>query len=246
MQLTAFKHYRIATGIFAKILLMVVLVFVPAACGEKETTEIQTEEAAPDSFTFFELGKNSVLSKDVRKELSDRLGRDAIEYRSVLNLEINYPGFLKEHFPHLDQLNQKLNFPPRERIEHNTVKLMYRYALRKNVPFDYVELIFSNTTRTPLFFRIHFKKDESNIIKTLNEKYGPPYRIQWEKPNGSSFYWTKNNDELIVSLVPDQFGNLEYQIVIYFTDGLNQLIRTKQAEKKAREQQRAKSGKSAF
>ncbi len=243
---TVHKGYRIAAGIFSKILLMAVLLVMPAACSEKENAETQTQDAATDSFTFFELGRNSVLSKEVRKELSNKLGRDAIEHRSVLNLETNYPGFLKEHFPHLDQLNQKLNFPPRERIEHNTVKLMYRYAQRKNVPFDYVELIFSNYTRTPLLFRIHFKIDESNIIKTLNEKYGPPHRLKWDKTDGSSFYWTKSNDELIVSLVPDQFGNLEYQIVIYFTDGLNQLIRSEQAEREAREQQRAKSGKSAF
>ncbi len=246
MQLNVHKRCRVAAGIFSRILLLAVLAVLPAACSEKETTEARTEEAATDSFTFFELGRNSVLSKEVRKELSNKLGRDAIERRSVLNLDINYPGFLKEHFPHLDQLNQKLNFLPRERIEHNTVKLMYRYAQRKNVPFDYVELIFSNYTSTPLLFRIHFKKDESNIIKTLNEKYGPPHRIKWDKKSGSSFYWTKVNDELIVSLVPDQFGNLEYQIVIYFTDSLNQLIRSEQAEREAREQQRAKSGKSAF
>lgn len=246
MQLTVYKSCRIAAGIFSVILLMVVLAFLPAACSEKESTETQSEKSASESFKFFELGRNSVFSKDVRKDLSDRLGRDAIEHRSVLNLEINYPGFLKTHFPHLDQLNQKLNFPPRERVEHNSVKLMYRYAQRKNVPFDYVELVFSNYTRTPLLFRIHFKKDESNIIKTLNEKYGPPQRIQGDKANGSSFFWTKANDELIVSLVPDQFGNLEYQIVIYFTENLNQIIRTEQAEKKAREQQRATSGKSAF
>lgn len=246
MQSTAHKRSGITAGGFSRILLMAVLTFLSAACSEKETAETRTEKSIPESFTFFELGRNSVLSKDVRKELSNKLGRDAIEHRSVLNLETNYPGFLKAHFPHLDQLNQKLNFPPRERIEHNTVKLMYRYAQRKSVPFDYVELVFSNYTQTPLLFRIHFKKDESNIIKTLNEKYGPPQRIKWDQANGSSSFWTKSNDELIVSGVPDQFGNLEYQIVIYFTENLNQLIRREQADKQAREQQRARSGKSAF
>ena len=46
--------------------------------------------------------------------------------------------------------------------------------------------------------------------------------------------------------MPDQFGNLEYQIVIYFTEGLKQLIQTEQADRQAREEQRATSGKSAF
>jgi hypothetical protein len=236
----------VAASILCVPALLAVLAFVPAACSEKEPTEKRTRKSVPDSFTFFGLGRNSLLTGDVRKELSDRLGRDAIEHRSILNLEFNYAGFLKTYFAHLEQLNQKLNFPPRERIEHNTVKLMYRYAQRNNVPFDYVELIFSNYTRTPILFRIHFKKDETNIIKTLDEKYGPPKKIQWDQSNGSSLYWTKNNDDLIVSRVPDQFGNLEYQIVIYFTENLNQMIQTEQAEKEARERQRAKSGKNAF
>ena len=222
------------------------LAFLPAACGEKEPNETQTAKSAPESFTFFDLGRNSVLSDAVREELSNRLGRDAIEHHSTLDLGINYPGFLKTYFPQLDQLNQKLNFPPRERVEHNTIKLTYRYAQRKNVPFDYVELVFSDFTRTPLLFRIHFKKDESGIIKTLNEKYGQPKRIKWDRANGSTFYWTKTNDELILSQIPDQYGNLEYRIDIYFTENLNQLIRTEQADKKARERQRASSGKSAF
>lgn len=246
MLLAAHNHFRITAGIFCGILLAAILAVMTVACGEKEATENRAASSAPESFTFFELGSNSVLSKAVRKDLSDRLGRDAIEHRSVLDLEINYPGFLKAHFPHLDQLNQKLNFPPRERIEHNTVKLMYRYAQNKNVPFDYVELIFSNYTQTPILFRIHFKKDESNIINTLKEKYGVPKTIAWNEATGTSFYWTKADDELVVSLVPDQFGDSEYQIVIYFTANLNQVIRTEAAEKEAREQQRAKSGKSAF
>ena len=246
MQLSSNIVFRKAARIIYKALLMLLLVSLPIACSDEEPAKIRSEKPGLETFTFFELGSNSVLSKDVRKELADRLGRDAIERRSVLNLEINYPGFLKAHFPHLDQLNQKLNWPPRERIEHNTVKLMYRYAQNKNVPFDYVELIFSNYTQTPILFRIHFKKDESNIIKTLKEKYGTPQTIEWKEAPGTSFYWTRADDELIVSLVPDQFGDSEYQIVIYFTANLNQISRTEEAEKEAREQQRTKSGKSAF
>jgi hypothetical protein len=186
------------------------------------------------------------LSKNTRSDLRSKLGRDAIEKRSILDLEINYPGFLKTYFPQIDQLNQKLNFPPGERVEHNTVKLMYRYAQKKNVPFDYVELVFSNYTQKPILYRIHFQKDESNIIKTLETKYGPPQTIKWEKENGTSFYWTKDNDALIASLVPDQFGTLKYQIVIYFAGNLEALITTEQKEKAQKEQERAKSGKTAF
>jgi hypothetical protein len=49
-----------------------------------------------------------------------------------------------------------------------------------------------------------------------------------------------------VSLVPDQFGHHEYQIVIYFVQNLKQLIEIEKNELKKREQQRTESGKTAF
>jgi hypothetical protein len=119
MQLAAHNRFRITSGIFCRALLVAILAVMTVACSEKEPPENRAASSTPESFTFFELGSNSVLSKAVRKDLAARLGRDAIEHRSVLDLEINYPGFLKAHFPDLDQLNQELNSPPRERIEHN-------------------------------------------------------------------------------------------------------------------------------
>jgi len=178
------------------------------SCGEKkEPAENQAAQVPSDSFTFFDLGGQSALSKSVRNDLKQRLGRHAIEHRSIIDLDINFYGFLKKYFPSLYELNQNLNSPPGERIEHNTVKLMYRYARKENVPFDYVELVFSNYSQHPLLFRINFQKDEANIIETLKTKYGEPRLIDWKDENGQSMYWKKNNDVLIVSLVPDQFGN---------------------------------------
>ena len=217
------------------------------SCGEKkEAAKKQPAETPTDSFTFFDLGKHSKLSKSVRNDLSQKLGRDAIERRSIINLDINFYGFLKKYFPSLDELNQNLNFPPGERIEHNTVKLMYRYARKKNLPFDYVELVFSNFSQHPLLFRINFQKDEANIIQTLKSKYGQPQRIDWKDRNGESMYWKKNDDLLIVSLVPDQFGNPEYQIRIYFAENIRALIAAERAEKEKTESERARSGKTAF
>ena len=217
------------------------------SCGEKkESAENQTAQEPSDSFTFFDLGRQSTLSKSVRNDLNLRLGRHAIEYRSIIDLDINFYGFLKKYFPSLYALNQNLNFPPGERIEHNTVKLMYRYARKENIPFDYVELVFSNYSQHPLLFRINFQKDEANIIETLKTKYGEPLLIDWKDKNGQSMYWEKNKDLLIVSLVPDQFGNPEYQIRIYFVENIKTLLATESAEKEKAESQRAKSGKTAF
>jgi hypothetical protein len=123
---------------------------------------------------------------------------------------------------------------------------MYRYARKANLPFDYVELLFSNYSQHPLLFRINFKKDEANIVQALKSKYGDPRRIDWKNKGGQSMYWDKNNDILVVSLVPDQFGNPEYQISIFFVENIKALLKTESDEKERQESQRAKSGKTAF
>ena len=218
------------------------------SCGEGREPNGSAAPAAvlSESFTFFELGLNSRLDKKVRKELAGKLGRDAIEQRSILDLEINYDGFLKTYFPDMDALNRKLNFPPGERVEHNTLKLMYRYALRKDVPFDYVELVFSNFTRAPLLFRINFRVDEAGIVDTLESKYGQSQVFSWQEKSGQTLYWRKNGDFLFVSLVPDQFGNPTYQIAIYFVRNLEQLIAAEKKEAQKKSLKRTESGKTAF
>jgi hypothetical protein len=146
----------------------------------------------------------------------------------------------------LNELNRALNYPLGERIEHNIVKLMFRYARKENLPFDYVELVFSNYSQRPLLFRINFKKDEANIVQTLKSKYGEPRPIDWKNKGGQSMYWDKDNDILIVSLVPDQFGNPEYQIRIFFVENIKALLTTESAEKEKQKSKRARSGKTAF
>ena len=217
------------------------------SCGDnRESAETVPQTVSPESFTFFELGTNTKLTEDIREDLGKKLGRDAIERRSILDLNTNYPGFIKKYLPKINELNRELNFPPGERVEHNTVKLMYRYAQKKNAPFDYVQLVFSEYTKTPLLFKINFQKDETGIVETLKTKYGPPQVIDWKEENGKSMVWTKNMDLLLVSEVPDQFGQHEYQIVIYFVQNLTQLIEIEKNEREKREQQRATSGKTAF
>ena len=229
-------------------ILFIVLMPIFISCSDSQQPDGSTAPAAvePESFTFFDLGINSRLNKKVRQQLGDKLGRDAIEHRSIIDLEINYSGFLKKYFPGLHELNQRLNFPPGERVEHNTVKLMYRYAQKKNVPFEYVELVFSNYTNAPILFRIHFREDEAGIISTLESKYGEPQVIAWKEGNGQSMSWMKNSDFLIVSQVPDQFGNPRYQIAIYFVKNLEQLIAAEKNEQQEKNLKRSQSGKTAF
>ena len=230
------------------VILIIILLPIFLSCSDSKQQDAAGTPAAdmPESFTFFDLGINSRLDKNIRKALSDRLGRDAIEHRSILDLEINYKGFLETYFTDLHELNLDLNYPPGERVEHNTVKLMYRYALKKNVPFDYVELVFSSYTQAPLLFRVNFRRDDAGIVNTLKTKYGQPQAIDWKEENGQSDYWIKNRDVLIVSQVPDQFGNPRYQIVIYFVKHLGQLITTEKKERQEKAREQTQSGKTAF
>lgn len=217
------------------------------ACGDKkESATDQSAQKPSESFTFFDLGKSSRFSESVRKNLYRQLGNDAIAEQNPLDLEINYYGFLKKHFPALQALNVQLNPSTAGRIEHNILKLMYRYARKKNLPFDYVEFNFSNYTQLPLLFKINFKEDEANIIQTLKSKYGEPQLIDWKNKNGQSMYWQKNDDVLIVSLVPNQFGNPEYQIRIFFVENIRALLEKEETEKEKKELRRAKSGIKAF
>ena len=223
------------------------LILFSVSCGDKQET--QPPQPAPehsDSFTFFDIGKNTIISGKVRDRLNKLLGDDAVESRNIIDLEINYEGFLKEYFADLDKLNKELNSPLGERVEHNTVKLMYRYMQNKNVSFEYVELVYSEYTRRPVLIKIHFKKDALNPIETLKEKYGAPESIKWGGETSKSLYWKKGNDLLILSLVPDRFGEPKCQVIIYFKDALEKLLKDEQNEKEKTRQERAKSGKTAF
>ena len=227
--------------------IIITLIFLSVSCGDKEETGPPRPAPEPsDSFTFFDVGKNTIISGKVRESLNKTLGDDAIEHRNILDLEINYKGFLKEYFAELDTLNKKLNSPLGERVEHHTVKLMYRYMQNKNVSFEYVELVYSEYTQRPVLIKIHLKKDGLNTIETLKQKYGAPESINWGKETSKSLYWKKSNDLLILSFVPDQFGNPKCQIIIYFKDALEKLLKDEQKEKEKTRRERTKSGKTAF
>ena len=240
------SRWRGPAGLTAAILLGCLLQFI-LSCGDGgEPAGRAAPGTGPESFTFFEIGRNSSFSESIRRELSGRLGNDAIERRSIVDLEINYKGFLRDHLPELDALNRQLNHPPGERVEHDVVRLMYRYARSRNSPFDYVELVFDGQSRRPLVFRMRFKVDEAGTVESLRTKYGPPETVRWKGENGESLLWRKERDVLAVSLVPDQFGSPIYHITLYFTENLESLIASAQALKERTSREKSQSKKPAF
>jgi hypothetical protein len=182
----------------------------------------------------------------LRRDLSQKLGNDAVERRSIIDLEGNYKGFLAAHLPELDALNQRLNHPPGERVDHDVIKLMYRYARTTNAPFDHVELVFDAHFRSPLIFRIRFKRDESGLVEALRAKHGPPQAVAWESDDGQSLVWRKEQDVLMVSLVPDAIGGIDHHVTIFFKENLERWTEFEQAQKQQKSRERSPAGKSAF
>jgi hypothetical protein len=194
-------------------------------------------QSQTEGITFFDVGAETVFSDALRDRLRKNLGPDAITYRSTIDLEFNARGFLQRQFPIPHDLNQRLNTPAGERVEHDTVKLMYRYAVKENLPFRYVELVFSNITGKPLFIQVR-SRDLSDIIRTLEEKYGSPQAIDQPADEGRFFFWSDRQDVLLVSIIPTWRGDKEYQLVIYYVDNLEKLVAVEEKERRQEESRR--------
>jgi len=223
-------------------LILTLLVLLIAACGnEPENTAPQSRPADSGSFTFFDISKDTSINNRQRKNLEKILGDEAVERRGIVNLEMNHKTFLQDHFPDLDRLNRQLNSEIGLRVKHRIVRLMYRYAKQKGLPYDLVELIFSEKTKKPLLVRLQFKTGAADARKALEAKHGPPRNLEWGRENASSRVWEKGGDYLFYSVVPKRGNKVEYRIAIYFTGAIEALTQSEKVNQKA-----GKSGKTGF
>jgi hypothetical protein len=218
---------------------------LPLGCSRDEPSP-QNKPSGTQGFTFFDLGANSQYSDSIRRDLRQKLGSDAISQKNTMDLSIHYQGFLEEHFPALAELNQRLNWPPRQRVEHDTTKLTYRYARKQNTPFTYVELFFSDDTRKPLFFRITAGPEGAPIADTILKKYGPPQEFEWGQKEGRTLFWKEGRDVFVVSSFRNSRNDLEYLLCIYFVDNLEEMLRAEEASSLVKEDRIRRAGKSAF
>lgn len=245
MSLLKNKKFQILAVILSVATLILIAAFIYGYKTHDNSHNLSLENGA-ESFTFFELGEHTKFSKDVRQNLEDKLGSDAISNWNTINLAINYKGFLRDYFPELYELNKKLNSPAGERVEHDTIQLTYRHARKKNAPFEYVKLIFSNYSKKPLLFYIKSKKEGSDIIEAIANKFGQAKTIRWDNEEGLSLYWEKNRSILIISISNDRFGNPEYYTTIYYVPNLEKLVIREQNKIKQKEEQIKQRGKTAF
>lgn len=194
----------------------------------------ETDVSQADSFTFFGLGEDSVFSRQQRSRLREALGPDVVDQWRPLNLEPHYRGYLAEYFPGIDSLNTAASSEAlKTEAGRKTIKVRYRYARNKDLPFYFIELVFSDITKKPLFFTVKYKKDgNGSVLKTLHEKYGEPSSFKWASGKGKSEYWEKKESLLIASEVPDRYGKPEIHIFIYYTGNLKDLLNTIDIEQK--------------
>jgi hypothetical protein len=224
--------------------LLAVAVLLLLSCStDEQSTDYSRSQT--EGITFFDVGAETVFSDALRDRLRKNLGPDAIAYRSTIDLEFNAKGFLQRHFPVLHDLNQRLNTPAGERVEHDTVKLMYRYAVKENLPFSYVEVVFSNISGKPLFIQVR-SRDLSDIIRTLEEKYGSPQAIDQPADEGRVFFWRDHRDVLLVSIIPTWRGDKEYRLAIYYVDNLEKLVAVEEKERRQKEEERRRAGEKIF
>ena len=163
--------------------LLLVIVLILALSDGPPPDPVEPDATTPRGFTFLDMHADTRLTDGLRSRLSDQLGSMAVEKQSVIDLELHHNGFLKTHFKRLDGLNRRLNYENgmKVRIEHDATKLIFRYSPL----FDYVALYFANNSGKPLMFRIRAKKDGTDIVDTVREKYGPPRKISWEDRPGN-------------------------------------------------------------
>jgi hypothetical protein len=203
-------------------------------------------ESSPEAFTFFNIGPTTQLTNEIQSYLKDHLGDCGVETKTTIDLKLpdieNYAAL----FPRLSALNQALNYLPRQRVEHDTLRLTYRYAREKDVPFDVIRLVFSRKQRTPLFFNLYSKRDGAEFIGSIRRKYGVPQTIGQENSPEHALYWRKENALLIISIAKNRIGFNEYHFGIYYLDNIAALAEAEKREREQAEKEKEKTGGLAF
>jgi hypothetical protein len=227
------------------VVIFMIVMFSPKK--EKPSSHIlNNTKVNGESFTFFDIGANTVLTEALREALSRKLGSETVAERSTIDLSMNYAEFLQQYAGELYRLNLELNGTAGARIEHNVKILTYRYPPKEGITFDYVRLIFSNYTQKPLYFIIKAAQEGSAILKVLADKYGEPKIHNWPNHQGMSYHWKKGRDLLILSQTVSRIGHPEFAIHIYFVDNISEMLLTEKREALKREQERKQIDREAF
>lgn len=208
--------------------------------------------ATPDNpmpsggFSFFDIDRTTVLTRELRNSLSETLGSDAIAHSTPLDLTVVDRAFLQTHLPEIAELNRGLNPPRGGRQEHNTTRLAYHRAERHQMPFRYIELVFSNLNGQPLYFIIQPTEDFADSIDALTAKYGPPRPIDSDELRFPVRIWEKDGDYLVATTIVRRNGRLTQELRIYFMDNLGLLLESEEQARRREDRHTRKAGERAF
>ena len=197
-------------------------------------------------FTFFDVDKSTVLTRDLRRRLSTTLGSDAIAHATPIDLTVVDQAFMEAQLPEVARLNRQLNPPLGERREHNTTRLTYLRAESRNMPFRHIELVFSNHNGRPLYFIIKPTEEFSDSIATLTSKYGPPRKVQTDERSLPVRIWEWEGDYLLATSFRRRNGRLSQELRIYFMDNLKQLAEIETQKLHRQDNRSQKAGERAF
>ena len=230
---------RLCVGLFGLMAIFLV------GCSSEEPPA-RLDAPSPEGFAFFAVGETTQISDALRDRLKKSLGPAAVENRNIIDLEVNWKDFLRSYFPELHRLNLRLNTPLGERVEHNTVKLMYRYARNNDLPFDFVEFVFSKPSGRPLYIHIYSHKDITDVFRTIEDKFGEPKIIDLPQETGRSIYWVHKKNVLLATIAPVRRGGQLYRLMIYFSDNIETLVSMEEKERLEKEKGRRRAGEKAF
>lgn len=247
--MTPRQQRNLLIGILAGGMLIVLIATVIALTRpQRDLPAVDSaENTAPGGgFSFFDVDRTTVLTHALRESLSGTLGSDAIAHSTPIDLTIVSRAFLQTHLPQIEALNRGLNPPLGERREHDTTRLTYLRAERRQMPFRYIELVFSNRNGRPLYFIIKPTEDFEDSVATLTAKYGPPRLVETDALRYPVRIWEKGGDVLVATTIERRNGRLSQELRMYFVDNLRRLLAAEEKARRQEDRHTQQAGERAF
>ncbi len=188
-------------------------------------------------YTLFGIGGNSVFSKQTRGALVKKLGGDRIDDWSPVDFVDKGAPFIGKSVPDLVELNRRLNYDGGARAGMATIKVSYRYARSRKLPFDSVRVVFSNFSKRPLFIKARLKREGASFVDLLMGRHGEP-RVENRDAGGTRYIWENSGEFLFINMNRDRQGRPEYRVSIYFMDNIRDLTGKVEEEREKDEERR--------
>jgi hypothetical protein len=230
---------------------LLVLILISVYVLTRPQREISRSEAAPaaptaSGFSFFDVHRQTVLSRSLRQTLADQLGRDAIARRGLIDLIVIDAAFTQTHFPELYRYHSALNPAGGGRRKHAITTLTYRRAQQQGLPFKLIRLVFAQDTGNPLYLVIEPADEDSDLFDALGAKYGAPGVVTGDQEGDRALIWKKPDEILAGVSIRRRGGRIDRQVRYYFLSNIKELVAKERAAEEARRRQTDKATQRAF